>query len=66
MTTTRAVMLGARTCTVVADLSVLGLTLLNTWSLRGHGGALGVKTTFSQTLMRSGAYLRWLPFVCLH
>ncbi|KAL1949114.1 hypothetical protein VTO73DRAFT_10920 [Trametes versicolor] len=47
-------MLGARTCTVVADLSVLGLTLLNTWSLRGNGSALGVKTTFSQTLMRSG------------
>lgn len=49
-----AVMLGARTCTVVADLSVLALTLLNTWSARGHGATLGVKTTFSQTLMRSG------------
>ncbi|EIW55105.1 uncharacterized protein TRAVEDRAFT_51231 [Trametes versicolor FP-101664 SS1] len=50
----RTLMLGARTCTVVADLSVLGLTLLNTWSARGNGSALGVKTTFSQTLMRSG------------
>ncbi len=61
-------MLGARTCTVVADLSVLGLTLLNTWSLRGHGAALGVKTTFSQTLMRSGTSfaVHGPPHVCLY
>ncbi|KAL1949115.1 hypothetical protein VTO73DRAFT_10921 [Trametes versicolor] len=44
----------ARACTVASDLLVLGLTLLNTWPLRAHGPTLGVKTTFSQTLMRNG------------
>ncbi|KAI8976602.1 hypothetical protein BD414DRAFT_495968 [Trametes punicea] len=47
-------LLGARTCTVVADLTVLGLTCMHTRSASVLGRTVGMKRTFSGTLMRDG------------